>query len=702
MPPADAAPAMPPVRVGTAADELVLRARREIAEIVREVSRLAREPIGRDLFFASLVDRTVCAIAAEGAVIWDCQHPSPVAIVRTGCTTDASIQPAGAATHGCLLHEIAVSGTPAVVPSTPAATDPALPSNPTPFPAAVVPITDLAPEESTSPSGAARFVLEVFLENDAGVATQRGYLRFVTQMADLASEFLRADEIRSSRRRESLQSRIMASLDRLHHLKTSAAVAAAIVDDTAQWFEMSRVSLVTHGQGRPRLLAVSHVESIDHRGQASRLLVAELTAMRFPQGASSLTQFAVTAEPGTERKTDAQADARADAQLYPFAVTRDAADQLRLYLQDQSDRRADSLVESVLEHWSRQSLAILASRLQLESIPLAKTYLAILPKYSSVSPSRLRRVVTVIGAVAAVCLIALIPTPMVVTMPATLRPEGTRIHYAPSDAIVESVDVKHGQIVRQGDVLVRLRDWALEEQLTTLTARRGVLGQRLTRSIASLVEAPGSGTSFAADRPSVSDDDLIQQQRLLEEEIAGLDEQIELVEAARSRLTICAEQAGRIDAWQTELTAAGRPVRRGDSLMRVEPHPARWMADAKVAQSRLAMVLDRLQQDSDVPVKVSTVARPDLSFNATFVRREGMVGAATSGSSQPDHPADSGLGIELAIETDAQDLERDSQWPMWTSGAPATVSIDCAKRPLVQVIFFDLERELRHAWARWI
>ncbi len=41
---------------------------------------------------------------------------------------------------------------------------------------------------------ASRYLLKVFLEPDAGVATQRGCLRFTARVADLAGDFLRLDE----------------------------------------------------------------------------------------------------------------------------------------------------------------------------------------------------------------------------------------------------------------------------------------------------------------------------------------------------------------------------------------------------------------------------------------------------------------------------------------------------------------------------
>ncbi len=690
MPVAGGLPPPSPARQAAPDDELVQRARREIAEIVREVATLARQPIDRDPFFAALVDRTVCAIAAEGAVVWDLQGNEPVIVVKTGRVTDTSIDPAAVATHVCLLREVRKLQTPVVVPSTPAARDPNLPSNPLPFPVAVVPILDLAEVDAVRDDSKSRYLLEVFLEHEAGVATQRGYLRFVTQMGDLASEFLRTDEIRQSRRRHALQTRLLAALDRLHRLETAAAVAAELVDATAEMFAAARVSLAKIAAGRAKLLAVSHVDSIDHRGHASRGLCQEIGALAFATDQRMTTDWTAATNTGITEQTDVR--------LFPWVATRDVADRWRLFLQSNEQRGVNELTNSALLDWSQQSLAILATRMQFESFPLAKAYLAIAPQILSVSPSRGRRLATTIGALLVLALIAMIPTPMAVTMPATLRPAGTRIHYAPSDAVVESVEVKHAQLVSPGDVLVRLRDWSIEEQLTTLVARRAVLQQRLARSISSLVESPGSSTYPRADRSLSSDEELVQQQRLLDEEIVGVDQQIGLVEAARNRLTIRSDRGGRVDAWQTELTATGRPVRRGDSLIRVEPVSATWMADARIDQSRIGVVLERFEQDAEAVVKVSTIARPDQPFTAKYSRREMILDTANEGSRIATSVGQGTLAIELAIVSPSGDGEPSD----WTYGAPALVTIDCGIRPLVQVVFFDLERAIRRAWARWI
>lgn len=673
-------------------DDLIQRARAEIAEIVREVATLSRKPSSRQSFFASLIDRTVCAIAAEGAVLWDCGVHPPHAISRTGRFTDSAIEGGAIAPHDCLVREIAQSQTPAVVPSTPTANDPSLPANPTPFPAALVPIVDLGEVESRDgtadgnslPTGA-RFVLEVFLESEAGVATQRGYLRFIAQMADFASEFLRRDEIRQAKTRQRMRADLDRSLDQLHRLETAAAVAAALVDTTARIFDAARASVFVMSQTTTRLLAVSHVDSIDHRGRACRQLNATASAIEFKNSelvwSSPFAEATVTSSTNhSERHDDA------DAELFTLAAARSEDGRYRLMIQTSEPRTLSEMDHECLEIWGRQSLAILASRLRLESVPFANSYLALAPQFLSISPTRARRVFTLLVAAICFAVAATVPVPMIVTMPATLRVDGTRTYYAPSNAVIESVDVRHGQFVQQGDVLMQLRDWALEEQLTSLLARRGVVNQRLSRTLSSLVSQPSPSTYGASRQVSEQDHELVHQQRLLEEELAGLKEQWDLLEAAKSRLTIRADQSGRVDAWQPELTATGRPVNRGEALVRVEPKASRWLADATIDQTRVGLVLNHFREHPDAIVQVATLAAPDRWVDATYSRREAII--------QSPSVQSSAMGVELILQGHAD--------PDWTSSTPSTVKIHCGKLPLVKVLFFDFVRAVKSSWARWV
>lgn len=693
-----------------AAEDLIRQTRREISDIVREVAELARRPTGIHSFFSALLDRTTRALAAEGAVLWDMAADAPKPVLRTGRVTDQRIHPRGRAAHDAMLAEVAVSGNPVVVPPTPIDSTSGdwvsdQPANPTDRPAAVVPILDPLVGETK----ASRYLLEVFLEPDAGVATQRGYLRFTAQMADLAGDFLRLDELRRGRAQAAAHKRLAAVLPRLHRHDRMDACAAEIVDIAAELLGAARVTLV---QLRPlvpsadrieitkrlrssRILAISHVESIDHRGAACRSLLEQIVSLELTPG-----QIRVLAEP-QEVATEPSKAANGDDVLLVglLAISLGQNDQHRLFVQMKHNRQLADHDLEILSSFATHTVESLRSIERIAAVPLARTWLSM---FGTAAATRtgygtwMRRMVVACAVGGAILLVAVIPKTMTVSLSASLRPANVRTHYAPSDAVVQQVLVRHGDAVVEGQTMIVLQDLALDEQTTTLIGRRAVVSEKLARVVGSLVELPSSGTRLGTrENAHTSDDALIQQQRLLEEEQRGIDQQLELLAQARQRLVIRADRAGTVDAWQTELVALGRPVQTGESLVRVQPADARWAVDVKVPQNRRQLVMQRLIGGEE-PVRLRIGDSEGEVATAKFTRQ---IGFETSATGAP--PA---TIVELAIDVPAASPNSlsTSLAGRWQNGMPVEVTVDCGELPLAKVLFFDLIRSVWLQWEKWV
>lgn len=676
--------ALPSATATTLADDLLQRTRNEITTILREVAALSHQPIGFQAYFAAVLDRIVIALAAGGAVLWNTSRETPLAVIRTGLVTDASLADDELATHDRLLQELAQSRSPVVVPPTPAVKDPHLPSNPTKHPVALVPILRAASDDDHT-TGRDEYLLEVFLDIEGGVSTQRGYLRFITQIADYCREFLQADELRSLRNESHWTQLADASIDRILKLESFAAIAAMIVDDASERFGCARATLATIPASKRRvsschLLAVSHVEAIDQRGPGVRELRNRIAQ----------TLNGTPPDAPEENLTAEQ-------------MIRSSHGRLCLFIQSTDGGLCHAGAERSLEHWATRVLSIAESQLRLESLPLARWYLAWAPQWSQVAPTLARRLMVVAATVIALTMMALIPTSMIVELPATLRAQETRIVFSPSEAVIESAPVTHGQHVHQGDLLVKLRDWQLEEKLATLTARRALISQRLSRSVTSLVERPNSHL-HPSDRTSESDDEIVQQQRLFEEELIGIDEQLGILEIARQRLELRADHDGIVDAWHIETMAVGRPVQRGEPLLRVIPKNAHWIAEAQVEQSRLSVVRTRLDQTSDGGLQIATLAEPQTKFDARFTGRE-AVALITGGNHKMQWETLPTQMMEFALTVSPDAQASDATMlsnRSWTYGTPATVTVDCGRKPLVQVALYDFIRAAQRTLARWI
>ena len=260
-----------------ASDPLVQVTVREIADIVREVAEAARSDRSTGEFFEFFINRVLRAMAAEGVIVWRSsggESAQPFQAVRSiGRVTESTIPSESSGAHQRLLREVSTQGQPVVVPATPGATDDSVPANPLQVPAAVLAIQS----DPTAPES--EYLLEIFLDPESGVATQRGYLRFAAQMVDLAGEFLRVSQLRQIRRSRQIGSLVDQSLACLHKQTSTVALQAQLVDLAADVFQMGQVGLCYVDGSHAKLAAVSHVNHIDHRSPPAQRLrqAAELS-----------------------------------------------------------------------------------------------------------------------------------------------------------------------------------------------------------------------------------------------------------------------------------------------------------------------------------------------------------------------------------------------------------------------------------------
>lgn len=645
---------------GDDTDRLVKETRREIAEIVREVAVAVRSDRTAEEFFSLLVDRIARAMAAEGVIVWRVTDEL-VAVRRLGRTTDQSIPTESDATHRRLLSEVASVGQPVVVPATPGAADPDMPANPMQVPVALVPI-----ELETSFDGPS-YLLEVFLESNCGVATQRGYLRFVAQMADLAGEFLRSDQLRTLRRKQNLATAVDEAVIALHRIDDQGVLEAAIVDRAAEIFGFDRVGLVDQNR---RLLAVSYVDSIDKRSAAARQL----------QDASEVP---VDEDGSRWLDSPSATDNQKSADLVTRAIATDPLNPNRRLVCMQiaevqpipSDYRAE--LNRYMLHADMAIEKVTASRSRLGSHFLA----SILPGRTA-ADRKTRRAITSLGLGLVVLVAAMFPVPLVVSSPATIRPAQVQTITAPREAVVDRIHVHHGQTVTAGELLITLQDPDLEEQLTALVGRRAVLLQQKSHWTDALVD---TATHQLERLQQVQGES-----RLVSEEIRSIDEQIAVLKRAKNTLEIRARQAGMIDAWQIDQRLQSRPLQRGDWLLQVIGVDSPWTVEANVAQSRINH-LHRAGKNEELFVLVSLESSPSQTYRAELDRMgPAVVGDAVNPSS---------TAVLLRLGNQASTAIASKQIASDQSGAPARAMFHCGTAPAALVLFQDVIRSVHATCA---
>lgn len=640
-------------------DPLVRQTRREIALLVREVARLARQQIPSQPFFQKLIESTAQAMAAAGGVVYCVGPEGCVPLVRTGTQTDLSLEANQVGCHAVLLSEVLAGAQPVVVPPTPQATDPEIAANPTLLPVALVPL-------GPSDQDAATHLLELFLEPDGGPASQRGYLRFVAQMADLATDYLKQQQLRTHRRSSERWQRLSDGLPGLHRTFNVNRIADLVVDLAAETFSVDRVSLCRVTGRNVRLLAVSHVANIDRQTAAAQQIVAWTKQQ---QPLSGPAWFADAAEGQV-----ADPSLTASAELGFQAITRcGQTDRYCLVAQHHAAVDWDEDARRDWRYLSEHAGTALEQADQVSRIPGVLALLRLMPRPLD-RDWRSKRLVYA-GVLALFLLgLAVIPVPVSVTSRCELTAANTQYLYAPSQGIVAEVYVDHGQQVSQGMPLVTIVDRTLEERLEVLAGQRAVLIERLAEVRMSITE------QTLRKRDELTR--LQAEQQVIEQQLSSLLRQQALLSQQVSRLTLRSDRDGVIDGWQLRRQLLDRPVVAGQVLFSVIQPEAGWQIEAFIPQNRLDLIPrpgSASAASSPVLAKLVLTAFSDQRFEA---RLEEIGPALTL-------LADEGPVARARFRVVADNL------PPIQTNAPGKLAIDCGKQPLWCVATRDLRRTLQ-------
>lgn len=656
-------------------DALVQETRREIAAIVRQTAELARREQSLPRFFNALADRAARAMAAEGVVIWRRTTADDRfdVIARVGKTTDLDLQPLQIGCHQRMLHEVAEDPQPVVVPPTPGATDDTLPANPSKFPVALVPVLEPSADS-------AKFLLEVFLEPDGGPATQRGYLRFAAQMADLASDFLRLHRIRQSEKAEARWRRLAESLPRLHSSLSVDQVAACVVDEAAELFDVDRASLCRINHKRTALIAVSHVTQLHRKNEEARRIESWAEKVNpnrplFHEESDRVSSHdSASEDPASGDPASGEPASGEPLLQLQAAVSLGERDQFALVLQSHQpviweiDQRRD------LQTFAAHSGKALHNAEMFGAIPWARAASILAPSASSNTLAVYRQWLMAGVLAILIAIIACFPVPLVVHCEGELYAANAQSVYAPRDGVVSEVLVEHGQAVQKDQILVRMVDQQLEQQHQSLVGERAVLLQRSGEIRGALV---GQSNSHREESQRLQGE-----QRIVSQKIDAIDRQLALLEHERGRLTLKSDRDGVVDGWQIRRSLTERPVHRGDPLLSVIEPDGPWRVETRLAQNRIDLVLaalratDAKEETTAQYHRVALTSAPEKLLLAEFEQMGPVV----------DFENEEGPAAQTSFLIAGQTL------PEIQTGAPATVAIDCGYRPLLFVAFQDFIR----------
>jgi multidrug efflux pump subunit AcrA (membrane-fusion protein) len=641
---------------------------REIEELLRQVAALAERDLTPAEFYAQLLERAVFGLAAAGGTAWAASRDRQLEVIAAhGSEGPRSPERLALVSAACERRSL-------VVPPD-VATAAGGVVNASPW---------LLVLGSVRSAGQPVAVLEIRQRPAASFSAQQGYARFVEALCDLGVNFHQ----RLEQRRWQERARFAHELDEfslaVHRSLGVSATAIAVANEGRRLLGADRVTVCTLSHGAAQARATSGVDVLDRRAPVIAALEGLGTAAAATEEDLELpadVELPPVLEAALRRAMDV-GHGKAVSLAF-LQVPGPATDHRQLALglliaewlrdaPENAERRERLLAVS------RHAAAALANALEHESVPLVRWLAPWATRPGRVPRRWGRRIVVALaplGALAAA--LALVPAEHRLSASGELWPRERRNVFAPAGAVVQTVHVRHGQKVGSGDLLITLRDPRLEFEFARVQGELATARKRLASIQAERISGlPEGDDAFAKF-----------QQRTAEEEevklsLATLERQLAILRRQEQDLAIRAPIAGEVLTWRPDQLLAGRPVERGQLLLRVADVSGPWIVEARVPQDYAGDLQSaRANPQAELPVAFALLTDPTTNYRGRLVDLANVVELDAQ-----DQPT-----VELTVAIDDPP-------PAPRAGAGVLARIDCGRRPWGYVLFHDAARALAAWW----
>ncbi|MHB1033268.1 MAG: efflux RND transporter periplasmic adaptor subunit [Pirellulales bacterium] len=657
--------------------ELIEQTKQQIRELVNEIAQLSKSDVAPGEFYDHFLNRVVPALAAIGGVVWtvgdggrlELQYQINLRETKLADNQEDQVR------HGRLLHQVISSGEGMLVSPHSGAGDDEQAANPTDF------LLVLGPLKSDQE---VRGVVEVFQRPGGRPSTQRGYLRFLVQMCELAGDYLKTRQLRHFTDRQTLWSQLENFTRGVHTSLDPRETAYTIANEGRRLIECDRVSVAIRKGHKCVIEAISGQDLFDRRSNQVALLQRLAKAVVATGEAVWYTGDTSDMAPQVEEAVQAYVDESHSKTVAVLPLQRPSQSAEGEEHPDDPEKVIGALiveqiedarlregmlqrVEVVRDH----SATALANALEHQSLFLMPVWRA-LGKTRWVFRARtLPKTLAILGAVAVVILaLAIVPWDFDLKGNGTLQPVVKREVFAGIDGIVTNIPVKHAQAVRKGQVLAELTNTELEVNLANVEGQIRATEEQIAMNRRLL--------SSREYRPDVGEQSRLGGEILqLQQKLTSLSDQLALYKQKKELLKVTSPIDGELITWTGQLEMLNhRPVQPGQILMTVADPSGEWEVEVQMPENRMGDIVEAQNElGVDRPVTFILATEPGTHYYGTV--KEIHRSAEVRG--------EEGNTVLIKVKIDKNDLP-----DLLRPGAGVTAKVDCGRRAVGYVIFHDM------------
>ncbi len=669
--------------------QLIEQTKQQIRSLVNEIAQLSKSNLSPEEFYGEFLPRVVSALAAIGGAVWTLEDQGRLALqyqinlqqTKLRENEEALMQ------HGRLLHKTIASGETILVPPHSGAGDSGEAANPTDF---LLVLGPLKTELETIG------IVEVFQRPDSGPNTQKGYLRFLKQMTELAGDFFKSRQLRHFGDRQVLWSQLEEFTRVIHTSLDPRETAYMIANEGRRLIECDRVSVAIRRGNKCRIEAVSGQDLFDKRSNTVRLLGELATAVvaseepmwysgdtsnMAPQVEDAVQEYVDDSHsktvavlplfpPGNEEEED-DPDKREDSPAPIGALIVEQIEDARIPQRmiqrvDVVAKHSATALNNSLEHNSLFLMPVWRTIGKQKWILRART----LPKTIAIA-------VAVVVVIVALCVV---PYPFKAQCTGNLEPvERGRVFAEISGNVVE-IPVTHGTKVVaprpdqgiEGTLLAKLESDNLELEIEK---NQGQLEEAIEQlasidaKLASRIVDPNERKQREGER-----EQLLARRKSLELQAA-------LYQKQQESLLVRSPIDGEVITWELEERLRNRPVERGNLLMEVVNPKGDWKLELRMPEKRMGHIdryLRKLQQDdpkASLPVEFILATHPNRPYHGRVVEI----------NERAEVRNEDGVSVLIKVEFDDKEELPEHLRP----GAEVSAKIMCGYMPVGYVLLCD-------------
>ncbi len=467
---------------------LLEQTKNQIRKLVAEIAELAESDIQPAEFQVEFLNRVVAAVAANGGALWMLDGRGTLKLVhqlefrQTGLLDNRQ----RAMPHEALLGLMLQANQPQIIP--PGAAVDGVPNagNPTALTLILAPV--IVDKHVVG-------LVEILMDPTRRAATQKSTLRFVSDLCDLAGQYLKNRQVRQMMSQQKLWNQLEGFTHAIHNSLDLKETCYAVANDGKRLAGCDRLSVALKLAAKVRIEAVSGQEIVEQRAN----LVREMTRLckvviasgedlvytgsteGFPPEIRDALEIYVD-ESGAKavvvtllHKPVDEDDPKAKHDKVPFGCL--VAEQI-------GDEMAPTDLHARCEVLSRHGSTALWNAAEHDKIALRPVLKFLSAPRRYLRGRTLAKILAAVGVIVGVILVlALVPWQLTIEGRGSILPEVRHNTYAPLQGTIVEVPHDHGDFVRgphldenrqpvPGELLARLESDQLKSQHEELLSKR--------------------------------------------------------------------------------------------------------------------------------------------------------------------------------------------------------------------------------------